>query len=477
MPTGSGKTAVIATLARCLPEIGCVLVLAPRAALRDQLALDIHHRFFNHLKKAPQRRPKQVFKLPGNYTMVQLEEPGGGEKIPFRDHSKVDFPSAVFVMTDQMLDSLRRVGAGAVTARWKGDLFAALRSHVSLVLVDEGHYEPALSWSQAIRQFDVPRVLFTATPFRNDLKAFDTDYFNAYSYPFHKATEERFIRQVEIIDRPTGLGPKTFIDDVLDAYDGGSLQLIPKARVIIRCESREKILQMATALRDRGRAYVAIHERFPSTSWPNREWRSVPNRDEEPEWYEDDGPVFWIHQFKLLEGIDDSRFQLLALDDPLPNVRAFVQQVGIVLRNPHRNPTRAFVLDHSGGVHRRAWSNFEAFDQDIEARGGPLKPLGEYVFEQLSKTLPDPAYINGSFRDRFTFDSAKAGQFSRHRRGLPVGVGCGGQDGLRFDARCQVSQVTGMTGRVVPEGGGPEALPARGANRRLDDRLLLGLLA
>ena len=41
MPTGTGKTAVIAALSQCIPEVLSVLVLSPRIALRNQLFDDL----------------------------------------------------------------------------------------------------------------------------------------------------------------------------------------------------------------------------------------------------------------------------------------------------------------------------------------------------------------------------------------------------------------------------------------------------
>ena len=54
MPTGAGKTGVIATLARCVQQITCVLVVTPRVALRGQLERDLSGRFFAHLEKNQQ---------------------------------------------------------------------------------------------------------------------------------------------------------------------------------------------------------------------------------------------------------------------------------------------------------------------------------------------------------------------------------------------------------------------------------------
>lgn len=50
MPTGSGKTGVIATLGRCETRSGPVVVIAPRIGVREQLARYIDKRFFEHAK-------------------------------------------------------------------------------------------------------------------------------------------------------------------------------------------------------------------------------------------------------------------------------------------------------------------------------------------------------------------------------------------------------------------------------------------
>ncbi|MFX1570799.1 MAG: DEAD/DEAH box helicase family protein, partial [Promethearchaeota archaeon] len=45
MPTGSGKSGVIATLSRFYSKVNHVLILTPKIALRDQLYNDINERF------------------------------------------------------------------------------------------------------------------------------------------------------------------------------------------------------------------------------------------------------------------------------------------------------------------------------------------------------------------------------------------------------------------------------------------------
>jgi superfamily II DNA or RNA helicase len=48
--------------------------------------------------------------------------------------------------------------------------------------------------------------------------------------------------------------------------------------------------------------------------------------------------VYWLHQTKLLEGIDDPSFVAVALLDDFTNDRQLVQQIGRVLRST--DPTR-----------------------------------------------------------------------------------------------------------------------------------------
>src|SRR5262245_23857170 len=62
VPTGAGKTGIIALLTRLTPGVDNSLVLAPRIALRDQLGRDAESRFFQKLAKSPalSKIPKAV---------------------------------------------------------------------------------------------------------------------------------------------------------------------------------------------------------------------------------------------------------------------------------------------------------------------------------------------------------------------------------------------------------------------------------
>jgi len=286
LPTGTGKTGVIACASHFLKKSGCVLVLCPRVALRDQLCREISGRFFTKLNFEDDL-PKTVHNV----------------KKGFPNIADADYGASIISMTIQMLFSLKKKHDNDTATHQN---YATLQNKVDLIIVDEGHYEPALMWSDAIRGIKAPRLIFTATPFRNDLKLFDVSFDHAYSYTFKQATEDLTIRKVEIHDRDKQESPTKFVKDVLEFYAqqfGDQADAESSPRVIIRCDSQAEIRQIGVALNNAGRSYVLIHENFKDNDAETpHERRTVPDPNDEP-------AVFWIHQFKLLEGIDDPRFQ------------------------------------------------------------------------------------------------------------------------------------------------------------------------
>src|SRR6185503_3966210 len=79
----------------------------------------------------------------------------------------------------------------------------------------------------------------------------------------------------------------------------------------------------------------------------------------------DDGTWrYWVHQFKLIEGIDDPNFKVVALFNSLRNGRAIVQQIGRVLRNPARaeNDMKALVVGSGDRNIEEVWNAYMRFD-------------------------------------------------------------------------------------------------------------------
>jgi hypothetical protein len=138
---------------------------------------------------------------------------------------------------------------------------------------------------------------------------------------------------------------------------------------------------------------IGIHETFQDNSGAG-EYHKVPIPDRID-------ATFWVHQFKLLEGIDDFRFQMLALFGELRSVRSFVQQVGRIIRNPGRaRGATAHVLDHSKRARQTVlWDEFLEYDKLLEQGDSIALDVNQRsLVESLQHAVPGLLYIDGRFR-------------------------------------------------------------------------------
>jgi hypothetical protein len=208
MPTGTGKTAVIAMLACASPLVGKTLILTPRAGLVHQMKYDLSFRFWGPV-------------LGGAYYDCAIHEAVGASELarieagvrqgslaPVRvlvadQYPKIwaerDQARQILVSTFNALHLILGIEPPAHRSMYGRDArevarslrllgqddedvdqdseyanieaFRELLRSVDLVIVDEGHYEPAYSWSQAVRAIGKPTIIFSATPYRNDYKA------------------------------------------------------------------------------------------------------------------------------------------------------------------------------------------------------------------------------------------------------------------------------------------------------------------
>ncbi len=369
MPTGSGKTGVIATLCRCVPRVKSCVVLAPRRALRDQLAVEIRGRFFEKLGCESRIRSAQIMVL--------------DERVSLRKSSP-SFKNKIVISTIHKLDAFRREDFKR---------FQSTIKDVDLVVFDEGHYEPSLSWSRTVRTFQCGRLIVTATPFRDDLKLFDINYAYASTYSFSTAVKERFIRDVQICDIGHPKSPEQFVWAVQKAYKAAFGQNIGKKgpRLIIRCSTAAEIRNVAIAVRAAGISYVAIHDAF-SDRGENDEYKSVPTPDATE-------ACVWIHQNKLLEGLDDSRFQAVALYRPLRTIRQLVQQIGRVVRNPTRaSGAIGHVFATSDSEIADHWRDYLAYGRLIDQGGMRELDYGSKIVQAVTDACPSIIYLDGRFR-------------------------------------------------------------------------------
>ncbi|MFP1155596.1 DEAD/DEAH box helicase [Mycobacterium sherrisii] len=422
-PTGTGKTVVIAGIAQAAPEVGNVLILTTREAIRDQLVRELGGAIFidpakfgvggtAQLSKVCYSLSSSSLLLASSRSLIAstLKVMPGGD---LREFARSQFDRllenpddnviatlhsqrSVLVMTIQML--VRLQAAQGVL----GGAYAAMREHIDLVIFDEGHYEPAPKFSLAVRGLRKPTVLMTATPFRNDLKAFRVRTDDLHAYRFAQAIEDGRIRDVEVVQREPTRDPTAFCTDVI-AYCT-SLWGADKStwqRVIIRCDDMASITRLGEAFIEQGfdGLVIGIHDRYIAGHPDRQSW----HHDAVPTPSQTDA-IVWIHQNKLVEGIDDHRFQVLAFFDPMTNVRAVVQQIGRVIRTRPGggDALRAHVLDHFRGRIATYWDLYRGYDAEATPEA-LTSVMSRYYLKKLIAAQPRYDYIDKRFRRRLDF--------------------------------------------------------------------------
>jgi hypothetical protein len=379
MPTGTGKTGVIAMLSRLESDYGAILVVSPSKGLAAQLKIDIEEAFWSKIKAASHWRPAQVRALLPSTSKESAE--------------LLENASGVGIVLVGTLVSLLD------TARDYPTAYAAIQKHARLVIVDEGHREPADQWANAVRSLRKPTILFSATPYRNDLRQFDVSDQWIHFLSFRDAVKEYLIRDVEF-ENLTSNGTSTgFARAVIAGYDAhiASGRLRKNSRVIVRCGSQHTVRSvfraLASELKGRPETCLALHEEFAGEAPPL--FANVPNIRER-------GEIFLVHQYKLTEGIDDPRCMMLALFEQFENERQLVQQIGRILRHPNPRSggtASALVIAENVRNIKAKWDGYRLFDRVCHEAGG-RPPIRNSVdtLKKMLEAFPEVDYQGGKFR-------------------------------------------------------------------------------
>jgi len=206
MPTGSGKTGVIAVVASVRAVQKPALVISPSAALTEQLRTDVGSKFWTDLRIDAAWRPERTFHVLPSAAAELLNE--------------LDAEQAGRLILFATIQALLQLEAD------HPDAYQKLRESIGTAIFDEGHREPAPLWARTVRRLCVPTILSTATPFRNDLKMFNVDTDHVQYLSFRDAVARRLIRDVRI-ETVAAQGAREFAHEVVERRDrlitGGSM--------------------------------------------------------------------------------------------------------------------------------------------------------------------------------------------------------------------------------------------------------------
>lgn len=384
-PTGAGKTGIMAAVGRVRAETKPVLVVCPSAALVGQLEAQFRADFWNRIGAPAGWRFEHTARL----TITRVD------KVKETIAAAAGEAVAVFAT----IQALQQIHAHDGEYQKLHDVFGT-------VFFDEGHREPAPQWGRAARGLGTPVVLFSATPYRNDLKIFEVNQDYTSFLSFQDAAAGGLIRPVEVEERPFPLPAAAFAAEVIALRD--NLVMADRARpgdkLIIRADDAGEVEDLFEAFRaqlqqaGRDDGVLAIHDTFRheggGTAW---KWNEVPphlaGREER----------FLIHQHMLTEGIDDPACTMLVIYSPFQNERQLVQQVGRLTRHPGPPGVvapPALVFGRTGDGVADMWRRFLGYDQACIDNGG-RPPLRDRAFvDRILAALPDLDYIEGQFRRR-----------------------------------------------------------------------------
>lgn len=462
MATGAGKSAVIAMLCRCLPEVKRVLVVTPRTALTDQIYDYVRANFWKTMGLTAATRSTYVDQE-GNEAGAPVDNAYIAHLLPstvglILAHAP-DQERIVLAGTLQALDQIRRTSEKLLSddeARNReiveaGRMVNLIRSF-DLVVVDEGHYEPAISWSRAIREADLPTVLFSATPYRNDYKSFRVRGRFVFNQSIQEALERKIIRAPQFGElrppkaekgraapahpvpgqlpgTPKMVGQDAATEDNTDdrklteQEKADALEfathladqlpgfVVPKGmenwKVIIRAERLPKLILLQNLLKEMtGQEALVIHHAVKTKSQAKKQFQTVKSAQASEG---SDQVRFWLHETKLLEGVDDPSFIAVAIYDNFGNARQLVQQIGRVLRSsdPSRQEDQqahVLALPRHLSAIQESWGRYLEFEAYCATNTQHVVISEAALPDRLISALPDLQYVEGQFRPRYLLE-------------------------------------------------------------------------
>lgn len=153
-----------------------------------------------------------------------------------------------------------------------------------------------------------------------------------------------------------------------------------------------------------GRAFkqdvILIHERV-ARNGEDQKYNTVAQAQE-------DHPDarFWLHETKLLEGVDDPAIVAVAIFEPFGNSRQLVQQIGRAIRSTDRHRRQRQVAsiivrpDLVGQV-RGSWNRYLEFEDYCSSNVAHLVQSEAAMPERVLAHMPELQYVAGDFRHKY----------------------------------------------------------------------------
>ncbi|MDG4850919.1 hypothetical protein, partial [Peribacillus frigoritolerans] len=154
-------------------------------------------------------------------------------------------------------------------------------------------------------------------------------------------------------------------------------------------------------LKSKKKSVIAIHEEFSKSDYKEEDLvANVPKNIREK------NITYWLHQNKLIEGIDDNTFQVLCIYKNFSNVRGLVQQIGRVLRNSSIEKSNskeiAYVYYSSAGLDQeKLWFDYCFYEEKLAQNKELIFFEHDKFLESYVNLHPEVVYLENTFTKRF----------------------------------------------------------------------------
>lgn len=356
MPTGSGKTGIIACIQYYLQDINNILIVVPNGQLPKQIEYEIKKGFWNKMGIYNIKSEFQVKVLKGINSKLTNEEKN------------------IYIITVQGMLSIFRENR---------ELFKRLKKDIDLIIFDEGHRQPSKKWNRVIAEMDKKVVLFTATPYRNDKIKFNITNNEKYMYSlsYNQAIEKGYIKSVEFLTFPNELQETGYRNEFVELIDKlYKTKSMNSRKIIIRTVGSNNIKNIVNIINVKYKKDIAVgfHSKFTASETLKMKYSRFDNET---------FSVF-VHENMLIEGIDMNEVDILIMHSDFENSRSIVQQIGRILRKKDENDIGnaiVYVAEKKINKYISQWNNFIEYDD---------KTTHNNIY-----------YCNGLYREKFKLDN------------------------------------------------------------------------
>lgn len=338
LPTGTGKTGIMAVSANMLSKKN-TLIIVPNATLPYQTKEEISTLFWRKIAYTPS-------------TLKVVTIINGSNDYMF------DFSSDSGYIAIVNIQTLTNIYAN------NNALFELFSRYIDIVFYDEGHREPANEWSIISRKLCKKTILFTATPYRNDHHIFNIDKNFIFEYSIATAIKDGFVKNPEFKPIPNNIITDIFL---LSKY---LHEIIMVNKTLIRLEGSKKIKDLKNAL-DVSLKVACCHSNYTSSPHFYNQGEKLLKHSAEYD--------VIIHSDMLCEGINISALNTLVCLDCYKNTKTMIQQIGRILRPNEINKAYIYLPEDLFDEITEQWHMYVLADDDHD----------NYI------------YFDGKFRSKF----------------------------------------------------------------------------